>query len=149
MIDLYDHEELAARKILEEISQSIGTSRNLEGFCQEVIHRFERIGLLVEPRTFWNKRDMCYQFEFEVYGRTEPEKHGFDFERQQWEVRKDIAGIEPDKVGIKPPPFNPEQVHADNPAEVVAKANDTLVKTASHGHGGTHTHADGTTHSHD
>lgn len=110
MIDLYDHEELAARKLLEAISQNIGTSRNLEGFCQEVIHRFERIGLLVEPRTYWNSRDECYQFEFEIYGRVEPQP--FDFERQQWEVRNDIAGIEPDKVGLKPEKFNPEMLHA-------------------------------------
>jgi hypothetical protein len=147
VIDLYDHEELAARKIMEELSVNIGTSRNVEGFIQEVIHRFERIGLVVEPRTMWDSRNHCYWNEFEIVGRTEPEKYGFDFERQQWEVRKDIAGIEPDKVGLKPEVFNPEQLHADDPAKVVAEANDTLVSAAGHGH--THTHEDGTTHSHD
>jgi hypothetical protein len=147
MIDLYDHEELAARKIMEELSSNIGTSRNVEGFIQEAIHRFERIGLVVEPRTMWDKVNQCYWNEFEIVGRTAPEPYGFDFERQQWEVRKDIAGIEPDKVGIKPPVFNPEQLHADNPAEVVAKATGTTVSAAGHGH--THTHEDGTTHSHE
>jgi hypothetical protein len=151
MIDLYDHEELAARKIMEELSYNIGTSRNVEGFIQEVIHRFELIGLIVEPRTFWDDRNKCYWNEFEITGRTEPEKYGFDFDRQTWEIRKDIAGIEPDKVDIKPPKFNPELLHADNPAKVVAKAMDTTVTAVSHGHGkgGTHTHEDGTTHSHD
>ena len=150
MLDLYDHEELAARKLMEELSANIGTSRNVEGFIQEVIHRFERIGLVVEPRTMWDKVNQCYWNEFEIVGRTAPEPYGFDFERQQWEVRKDIAGIEPDKVGIKPPKFDPERLHADNPAEVVAKANGTTVHTASHGHGGAHSHdhEDGTTHSH-
>jgi hypothetical protein len=147
VIDLYDHEELAARKIMEELSSNIGTSRNVEGFIQEVIHRFERIGLVVEPRTMWDKVNLCYWNEFEIVGRTAPEPYGFDFERQQWEVRKDIAGIEPDKVGIKPPVFNPEQLHADNPAEVVARANGTTVSAAGHGH--THSHEDGTTHSHE
>jgi hypothetical protein len=149
MIDLYDHEELAARKIMEELSDNIGKSRNVEGFVQEVIHRFERIGLVVAPRTFWDAKNQCYWNEFEITGRTALEPHGFDFERQTWEVRKDIAGIEPDKVGIKPPVFNPEQLHADNPAKVVAEATGTTVSAASHGHGGTHTHEDGTTHSHD
>lgn len=147
MIDLYDHEELAARKIMEELSANIGTSRNVEGFLQEAIHRFERIGLVVEPRTMWDRVNQCYWNEFEIVGRTAPEKYGFDFERQQWEVRKDIAGIEPDKVGIKPPMFNPEQLHADNPAKVVAEATGTTVSAADHGH--THSHEDGTTHSHD
>jgi hypothetical protein len=147
VIDLYDHEELAARKIMEELSASIGTSRNVEGFIQEAIHRFERIGLVVEPRTMWDKVNQCYWNEFEIVGRTAPEPYGFDFERQQWEVRKDIAGIEPDKVGIKPEKFNPEQLHADDPAKVVAEATGTTVSAAGHGH--THTHEDGTTHSHE
>jgi hypothetical protein len=120
MIDLYDHEELAARKIMEELSSNIGTSRNVEGFIQEVIHRFERIGLVVEPRTMWDKQNLCYWNEFEIVGRTELEPHGFDFERQQWEVRKDIAGIEPEKVGIKPPKFDPELLHA-GPAKDAAQ----------------------------
>lgn len=149
MIDLYDHEELAARKIMEELSSNIGTSRNVEGFIQEVIHRFELIGLVIEPRTFWDDANKCYWNEFEITGRTEQEKYGFDFERQTWEIRKDIAGIEPDKVGIKPEKFDPERLHADNPAKVVAEATDSLVRTVSHGHGGAHTHEDGTTHSHD
>jgi hypothetical protein len=149
MIDLYDHEELAARKIMEELSANIGTSRNVEGFIQEAIHRFERIGLVVEPRTMWDNKNQCYWNEFEIVGRTAPEPYGFDFERQTWEVRKDIAGIEPDKVGIKPEKFDPERLHADNPAKVVAEYNDTTVSAASHGHGGAHTHEDGTTHSHD
>jgi hypothetical protein len=147
VLDLYDHEELAARKIMEELSSNIGTSRNVEGFIQEVIHRFERIGLVVEPRTMWDKVNQCYWNEFEITGRTAPEKYGFDFERQQWEVRKDIAGIEPDKVGIKPPVFEPERLHADNPAKVVAEATGTTVSAAGHGH--SHTHEDGTTHSHE
>lgn len=149
MLDLYDHEELAARKLMEELSSNIGISRNVEGFIQEVIHRFERIGLVVEPRTMWDKVNQCYWNEFEIVGRTEPEKFGFDFERQQWEVRKDIAGIEPDKVGIKPPKFDPDLLHADNPAQVVADAMGSTVSAVSHGHGGAHTHEDGTSHSHD
>lgn len=150
MLDLYDHEELAARKLMEELSANIGTSRNVEGFLQEVIHRFERIGLVVEPRTMWDKVNQCYWNEFEIVGRTAPEPYGFDFERQQWEVRKDIAGIEPEKVGIKPPKFDGDLVHADNPAKYLAKTLDVPVSAMQHGHGddGTHNHEDGTTHSH-
>jgi hypothetical protein len=150
MIDLYDHEEKACREIELEMSKYIGTSRNVEGFLQEMIHRLEKIGLVAEPRTFWDERNKCYWNEFEIVSRCAPEPFGFDFDRQSWEVRHDVAGIEPDKVGVKPMPFDGDLVHADDPAKFLAKTLEVPVSSMRHGHdsgGHTHTH-DGTTHSH-
>lgn len=152
MINLYDHEELACRKIAEELSKNIGSSRDLEGFCQEAIHRFQRIGIVVNPVTLWDEKNQCYHFQFEVVGRVEPEKYGFDFERQQWEVRHDIAGIEPDKVGLTAK-FDPDLLHPDNPVKYLAKelgvTERELRSHSGHSHDdGEHEHSEDHHHEH-
>jgi len=144
-MNLYDHEELACRRVAEELSQHIGTVMDLESFCQKAVDLFaKKAGLIVEPVTFWNERDKCYQFQFQFNGRVEPEKYGFDFERQQWEVRHDIADIEPEKVGITPPKFNPDQLHVDDPVKYLAKQLDVTERElrAHAGHGHSHDGSD-------
>jgi hypothetical protein len=154
VIDLYDHDRIALRKLAEELRNDVGRNRDLEQWVQMVKHRGENLGFVLDVQMF---EDQDHPGEFwpkiEIVGRTRLEPHGFDFERQQYEVRNDIAGIEPDKVGIKPPKFEPDMVHLDDPAKFLAKTLDIPVSSMNHGHSHgdgehTHTHDDGTTHSH-
>jgi hypothetical protein len=151
MIDLYDHDRIALRELAATLRNDVGRNRDMEQWVQMVKHRGENLGFVLDVQVY---EDLDHPGDYwpaiDIIGRTRLEPHGFDFERQSWEVRNDIAGIEPDKVGIKPPKFEPEMVHLDDPAKYLAKVNDVpLSSMHSHGDGGhTHSHDDGTTHSH-
>jgi hypothetical protein len=99
-------------------SNRVGKSLDLESFRKEVIHRFEDIGWRVEVKTFETTEPGIYAFDFELGGRTHPHEEGTDWERFGWEVRKDVAGVEPEKKDFPHMPFNPEMLHTGPSAHV-------------------------------
>lgn len=101
MIDLYDSEILAAEKVLEALNEKRAKVVNLQGFQEEIVGRFEEIGLKVEPKVWATDQDGLFAFDIEIQGRCEP--HAFDYDRQVHEVTSDILDLLPgqDKGVIK------------------------------------------------
>lgn len=141
MIDLLDSEILSIEKVWKNLQDHVGRARNLQGFVSEVTHRFEDIGLVVDVIMYQDNDTGEFIPKIEIVGRCEPQKDGFDFERLQWEVREDILGIDPDKKGVTVP-FDPDQLHQDDPAQYIADQAGISKSELVHDHGDSqpHTH---------
>lgn len=94
LVNLHDHEILECERVLEAIADKQGKATDLEAFRQEVKGRFEEIGLVVDVKVYESGvQDGAWEFDIEIVGRTERLSHGFDHERQQWEVRSDLLDL--------------------------------------------------------
>ena len=94
LINLHDHEIMECEKVLEAIAARQGHSMELEAFRTEVVGRFAEIGLVVNVKVYESgAQGGAWEFDIEIAGRTERLAQGFDHERQQWEVRKDILDL--------------------------------------------------------
>lgn len=97
-IDLYDHEFVDIERVVAKLNAAKGQRRDMEGFRREVVERFQEIGLVVEVKAWYTQTTGTYAFDIEFVGRTED--HTFDHERQSYEVRHDILGIDqPMEIG--------------------------------------------------
>lgn len=94
-IDLYDHEILEAEKVLAALNEKRAKVVNLEAFRQEIIGRFEEIGLEVVAKVWGTNEEGLYAFDIEIQGRCEP--HAFDYDRQVHEVTSDILDLLPNQ----------------------------------------------------
>ena len=95
--ELYDSERLAISRVMDSLSQSIGTPREGSAFQREVRDRFAEIGFVVrcdlkkdenDPRD-WDDRPWIP--DISIIGRTEKQGE-FDHERMGHEVRSNIIG---------------------------------------------------------
>ena len=92
-INLLDSEILEAEKVLKAIGEKSGKSVDLEGFRKEIVGRFQEIGLIVDPKVWSTDADDVFAFDIEITGRTAPKP--FDYDRQVWEVTRDILELLP------------------------------------------------------
>lgn len=101
--DLYDHEIVAIDEVMRKLQDKQGTFTSMEGFRKEAIGRFAEIGFVVDVKVWETDEPGTYAVDLDITGRCEPQE-GFDHERQQWEVREDVLGIDPSMKGetIKP-----------------------------------------------
>ena len=121
MIDLYDSEIPILQDVVDALNQKTGKHVNMEGFRKEIIGRFEESGFIVKVKVYstadqgYLPLDDVYAFDIEIIGRCEPRP--FDYDRMRYEVVHDVAGLEPDKKGLKiPVPYSPDDLR-DNPSK--------------------------------
>jgi hypothetical protein len=104
--DLYDHELIALRKVGERLAEYGGQRRDMEGFRQEVIDRYAKIGFVVRCNVYETDQPGVYIPEVELVGRVEA--HEFDHDRQVHEVTHglltDEPGIVTESGRLKEPP---------------------------------------------
>ena len=93
LVNLHDHEVLEIERVVQALSDRQGKAMDLEAFRREAIERFEEIGLVVAVKVYEGVEPGLWEFDLELVGRTERLNHGFDHERQQWEVRHDILDL--------------------------------------------------------
>lgn len=111
-IELYDSEFFAIEKVLAALNQKQKKNVNLESFRKEIIERFEDIGLIVRVKVYDTDQYKVYRFDIDIYDRCE--RKDYDYEKQTWEVRKDILGIEPEKKGVLlEVPNDPKDTHTE------------------------------------
>jgi hypothetical protein len=94
LVNLHDHEVMECEAVLNALSARQGNSMDLEAFRIEARERFEEIGLVVDVKVFESGvQPGVWEWDIDIVGRTERLSHGFDHERQQWEVRNDILDL--------------------------------------------------------
>lgn len=94
LIDLYDSDFFVIEQIAKKLNESSGKLRQVEGFRKEIIERFEEAGLRVDVKTWSTNLDGAYAFDIEIVDRCERLSHGFDHDRQAWEVQNAILGLD-------------------------------------------------------
>lgn len=92
-IELYDHEILAAEKVLEKLNEKQGKNVDLEDFRREAIDRFNAAGLVVDVKAYTTKLPGVFTFDMEILGRHSREE--FDYEKMAYEVTNDILDLLP------------------------------------------------------
>lgn len=130
---IYDSEYAKANELLNKLrDQFYNTSMNPQDLVDRIIEAFQRIGLVVDVKT-WSTGQVDghhpitgeelltedvgrYAFDVELIGRVE--RHEFDHDKMATEVQRNILGLEND---------GPGQIHA--PANM-----DEIVKRYTKGH---------------
>lgn len=116
-LDLYDSEIPLIEEVLRKLNEKSAKYVPMEPFRKEIIGRFEEIGLVVSVKVYTTADegglplDDVYAFDIDIYDRCE--RKPFDWERMHYEVVNDVAGIEPDKKGVKfeVPEYVPPEGH--------------------------------------
>ncbi len=93
IVDLYDHEILAAEGVLKALHEKQRSHQNLESFRKEIVERFAEIGLVVYAKIYETNQEGVFAFEVEIRGRTEAVD--WDPDQQVHEVVHDILDILP------------------------------------------------------
>lgn len=90
MFEPHDSEIMRAGQVIAALNDKRGKYVDMEGFRQEIIHRFEDVGFKVAVRVYETDVADCYAFDIDFLDRLEGE---FDPDRQVFEVTNDIAGL--------------------------------------------------------
>lgn len=96
-IELYDSDIANIDKVVEVLARKQGHETNLEGFRQECIDTFGKIGLKVDVLVYTTDQAGLFWFEVQIQGRTE--EHEFDHDRQRHEAVSNYLGI-PGEGGV-------------------------------------------------
>lgn len=90
-VDLHDTEILQIEKVLERLKEKQARGGiNLEKFRQEIIERFENIGLGVNVQVFETNQAGMFAFDVDITKRLEGR---FDPDRQVWETTHDVLDL--------------------------------------------------------
>jgi hypothetical protein len=89
--EILDSEILKIETILGILNRKVGTSTNMEGFRQEIIDRFARIGFSVDVKTFSTNMPGTYSFDVQINDRIEDQE--FDHDQMVHEVTNDILEL--------------------------------------------------------
>jgi hypothetical protein len=84
---------LGQEKVLEALNEKRAKVVNLQGFQEEIVGRFQEIGLVVEPKVWATDQEGLFAFDIEIQDRCEP--RAFDYDRQVHEVTNDILELLP------------------------------------------------------
>lgn len=95
-LDLYDSEVQTLLEILGKLQVKYGdrraTHENLNSMASEAMDQCEKAGFLVTVSVIGDNGQPKLPPEITVHGRVDAELFaGFDPERQQWEVKKEVA----------------------------------------------------------
>lgn len=92
LVDIYDSEIPALEEAVAALNEQVGQRRDLESFRQEAIERFAKAGFEVKVTAHYTRTPGLFAFDIDIIGRLDPEP--FDHERQSYEVRHDVLGID-------------------------------------------------------
>jgi hypothetical protein len=90
-IELLDSEILRIESVIKAINEKQRKRVSLEGFRQEIIGRFEEIGLGVGVRAYSTNVDGVVAFDIDIERRIEPKT--FDTDRMVHEVTNDLLDL--------------------------------------------------------
>lgn len=110
IIDIYDEEIFKLEDVISKLNLSFSKPGDMESFRKETIERFQEIGFVVKVLVYESNEPGVYPFDIEIIGRTEPLKHGYDFDKQQFAVINDILNLKDAEKGKKVQ-FDPSLIH--------------------------------------
>lgn len=89
-VELNDSDILAIEAVAIDLGQKQGTPQNLEGFRQEIVGKFEKIGLKVDVRVYETNESGTYAFDIHIEDRLWGE---FDLEKMVYEATHDVLDL--------------------------------------------------------
>lgn len=89
-VELHDSDILRVEGVIAKLNEKSGTWTDMEKFRQEIIGRFQDIGLSVTTRVYTTNVEGCIAFDVDIDRRLEGE---FDPDRQVHEVTNDLLDL--------------------------------------------------------
>lgn len=89
---LYDTDVLKLEQVIEHLNRKQRTATNMEGFRQEILDRFARVGFKVDVKVWSTTEDGTYAFDIDIQDRTDS-NFKWDPNQMVHEVTSDILDL--------------------------------------------------------